>query len=756
MLEHLRHITQEVNLASDMQESLRIMVQQVCSVLKVEVCSVYLADYNSHQFTLVATEGLNPKAIGVVRLGFTEGLVGLVAQREEPINLQDVSRHPNYLYFPQAGEEQFASFLGVPVIHQRKVLGVLVIQQKASRKFSNNEETFLITLSAQIAGAIASAESVSLFSGPAQGLEVRRLEGLPVSTGIAIGAATVVYASADLSSVPDKQITDIEFEVERFQQALRAAQNEVVTMKERMTDLVSQEELALFDAYYKLLSDNSLGNEVVGEIAKGQWAPGALRRVVEKHVGVFESMDDPYLRERASDLKDLARNVLLHLEDNRAERPTLDSESVIVADEITASMLAEIPSEHLLGIVSLHGSPSSHAAIIAKALGIPAVIGFHDIPIHRFEGKHLIIDGYNGHVYLSPSEALEKQYQRLIREEMKLTQELEQQLHQPSITTDDVHYPLFVNIGLMADFEKSVQARADGVGLYRTEIPFLLRERFPSEAEQIQIYRSALEAFRGKSVTIRTLDIGGDKQLPYFPIDEDNPFLGWRGIRVTLDHPEIMLVQVRAILKASFGIQGVRIALPMISTIEEIDAAQRLIRQAYYEVQEENPEAKELLQPPQVGIVLEVPSAIYQIHNITSRVDFISVGSNDLTQYLMAVDRNNAQVSSLFSNFQPALIMALKQICDACDENNTPNYICGEMAGDPIATILLVGLGFKGLSMNARSLPKVKKIINNISQKEAKECLEEVLKMERAKDIHAYLFEKIESKGLGGLIRAGK
>jgi len=394
---------------------------------------------------------------------------------------------------------------------------------------------------------------------------------------------------------------------------------------------------------------------------------------------------------------------------------------------------------------------------LAKALGIPAVCGFEGMPIHLFQGQALIIDGYKGNLYLSPSEPLKVQYLHLIDEEKQLTRELEKYVNEPAITTDGFMMPLLVNTGLMADFEKSVHVGADGVGLYRTEIPFLLREQFPGEDEQVKIYRSALRAFRGKSVTFRTLDIGGDKQLPYFPIQEDNPFLGWRGIRVTLDHPDIFLVQARAIFKASANIDGIKIALPMISSVEEVDESIRLLEQAFFEVNNELREtSKPINKMPPIGIILEVPSAIYLLPHIAKRVDFISVGSNDLTQYLLAVDRNNTRVSSLFSNYHPAVLAALNDIRQMAKTCQLEVNICGEMAGDPMAAILLLGLEFDSLSMNARSLPKIKKVIRSFSLSEAKDAVAYALALEKGRDIYDYLFELLERKGLGGLIRAGK
>jgi phosphotransferase system enzyme I (PtsP) len=302
----------------------------------------------------------------------------------------------------------------------------------------------------------------------------------------------------------------------------------------------------------------------------------------------------------------------------------------------------------------------------------------------------------------------------------------------------------------MADVTRSLEQGAEGVGLYRTEVPFLLQERFPSEEEQRQFYREQLEAFSPRPVTMRTLDIGGDKSLPYFPIEEENPFLGWRGIRVTLDHPEIFLAQVRAMIKANEGLGNLRIMLPMISNVAEVDEALELIHRSHRELLQEG-YTEDL---PPVGVMVEVPAAVYQAGVLARRVDFLSVGSNDLTQYLLAVDRNNARVADLYHAFHPAILQALKSVADAAIAEGTPVTICGELAGDPLAAVLLLGMGFDGLSMNATSLPKVKQAVRSIKMGDAVKVLEEVLTMDSASQVRERLEASLSERGLHKFIHS--
>jgi phosphotransferase system, enzyme I, PtsP len=419
---------------------------------------------------------------------------------------------------------------------------------------------------------------------------------------------------------------------------------------------------------------------------------------------------------------------------------------------VTASRLAEVPRNHLSGVISAEGSSSSHVAILARSMGIPTVMGITGLPLADLENKKLVLDGYNGRVYISPSQPLQKEFIRLIQEEKELYAGLEELRDLPPQTPDGHHLPLHVNMGLMADIPSSINAGASGIGLYRTEVPFMIRDRFPSEEEQRMMYRSMLEAFAPRPVTMRTLDIGGDKNLPYFPVEEDNPFLGWRGIRITLDHPELFLVQLRAMLRAASGLNNLQIMLPMVSSLSEIIEAQRLLAQAYAEVTEEGTS----IIMPKIGVMIEVPSAVYQARRFAERVDFLSVGSNDLTQYLLAVDRNNARVANLYDVLHPAVLLALQTVVQSAHAEHKPANICGEMAGDPAAAILLLGLGFNVLSMNATSIAKIKWVIRNFSLSRAEELVKEALLLHDGVAIRHLLEDALDQAGLGGLIRAGK
>ncbi|MFZ4077713.1 MAG: putative PEP-binding protein, partial [Legionellaceae bacterium] len=351
-----------------------------------------------------------------------------------------------------------------------------------------------------------------------------------------------------------------------------------------------------------------------------------------------------------------------------------------------------------------------------------------------------------------PPKILLSEYKQLAQEEDELNQSLISLREKPAETSDSHRISLQVNMGLAMDAGLSMSVGAEGVGLYRSEIPFMSRDCFPSEDEQYIIYRQLLKAFSPRKVTMRTLDIGGDKILPYFPIEEENPYLGWRGLRITLDHPDVFLLQARAMMRASQDLNNLKILLPMVTTLHEVDEAIYLIDQAYHELIEEH----HTIQKPEVGVMIEVPAAVYQARELAKRVDFLSVGSNDLTQYMLAVDRNNARVAGLYDALHPAMLQTLLKIVEGGHAAGVEVSICGEMASDPYAVILLLAMGFDTLSMNSTSLPRIKWVIRSFSMANARRILADVLELEHASDIRLHLQKALEREGLGGLIRAGK
>ena len=754
MLDSLRRIVQEVSAAQNLDEALTLIVERVKAVMRADVCSVYLTDPETGEHVLMETDGLRPGAVGRVRLQPGRGLVGLVAARAEPVNLDNAPEHPQFQFIAATGEAPFHGFLGVPIIRRGTSLGVLVVQQRETRRYTGDEEAFLATLAAQLAGSLSLAEVRQrlerLDTGALKGTLF--LEAVASARGLGIGEAVVVFPETALDAVPDKLAADSAQEERRFRQALEVETAELKRLGEQLGNVLSPGDRALFDAYALLLGSDSLVNGTVERIRSGNWAPGALRQTVTEYANVFEEMDDAYLAGRAADIRDLGRRLLKRLQQDAAERREYPEATILMGEEISVSQFLEVPQDRLAGLVSVRGTSASHVALLARGLSIPAVFGLQYAPLERINGRQVVVDGYSARVCIQPGTALLDEYRRLAEEELRLGRELESLREQPAVTPDDHRFRLLANAGLHADVAAARERGAEGVGLYRSELHFYLRDRFPGEEEQTATYQRVLRAMAPHPVTLRTLDVGGDKPLPYFPIEEDNPFLGWRGIRISLDQTDIFKTQLRAMLRASAEFPNMGIMFPMIACANELRQALTVLDNAYHELVEDGIQVN----LPRIGIMVEVPSAAYMTGTLARMVDFIAIGSNDLTQYLLAVDRNNVRVARLYDSLHPAVLFTVQHVVRQAHAAARPVSVCGEMAGDPAGALLLMGMGVDALSMSMGNLLKIKWVVRSFGRQEARQLLREVLQMDDIREIRARLNRALDERGLGALVRAGR
>lgn len=748
MLTRLREIVEKVASAPRLNEALDILVTDICAAMETEVCSVYLADHDRRCYYLMATRGLKKPRGRIVALAFDEGLVGLVGRLAEPINLADAQKHPSFKYIPAVKEGRFRAFLGVPIIQRRQLLGVLVVQQRELRQFDESEESFLVTLATQIAGILSQSQLNALFGQYRQ----TRIRALPASSGVAIAEGWMDVSLPLMEQVYEASTLDTASERERLTGALEEAANEFRRYSKRYSAGAQKETAAIFDLYSHLLSDARLRRELFAEVDKGAVAEWAVKKIIEKFAEQFAALSDGYLKERAGDLRTLGQRLLFHLDDSIQGPNTWPERIVLVADELSATTLAEVPQDRLAGVVVRDGAANSHAAIMVRALGIPTVMGA-DIQPSLLHGHTLIVDGYRGELLVDPEPVLLQEYQRLISEENELSRLAEDDLQRASELKSGERVKVMLNAGLSPEHEEKLGNFVDGIGLYRTEIPFMLQSGFPSEEEQVAQYQGMLQMFNDKSVTLRTLDIGADKQLPYMPISEENPCLGWRGIRITLDQPEIFLVQVRAMLRANAATGNLSILLPMVTSLDEVDEARRLIERASREVEEMIGYA---IPRPRLGVMLEVPSMVFMLPQLANRVDFISVGTNDLTQYILAVDRNNTRVASMYDSLHPGVLRALAMIARDAERFGIDLRLCGEMAGDPMCVTILIGMGYRHLSMNGRSVARVKYLLRRIDINEAQELSQRSLEAQMTAEVRHQVAAFMERRGLGGLIRGGR
>lgn len=754
-LNTIHKIVKSIDRSTDLSTALNNLVQGIHDALSVDVCSLYLSDNTSDMNILMATHGLNMEAVGKVEISYSEGLVGLVTQTGETVNIENAPSHPRFKYIPEAGEDPYFSFLGVPINHHGEHLAVLVVQQESARRFGDQEIAFLTTLAAMIAGNIAFAKARGLIEELLSGTKTSggQFMGIAGAPGITIGEGVVLYDPVDLLSVPNRYSTNPEQEETQFRAAIEKAVIELQNVSQLYENKLPEADRLLFDAYALIASDKELIKATIKRIHEGNWAPGALRETIEEYAQQFENMDNEYMRERANDMLDIGNRILGYLQSEADFDRDFPDKVILIGENLGPLDLSKVPGDKLVGIVSGHGSGYSHVAILAHALNIPAVLGFSgQIPLSKLDGNKLIIDGYTGQLIVAPSEPELQAYEETIASEAELRKDLTQLNDKPAETLDGYRIRLYTNMGLLTRVTHLIDVATEGIGLYRTELPFMVKDNFPSEEEQYTIYREIIEAYAPRPVTLRTLDAGGDKVLPYFKFKEPNPFLGWRGIRVTLDHPEIMLGQLRAMLRASKGYENLKILLPMISNLDELDRSIRFIHRAHDQVTANGVKIKF----PQIGAMIEVPSAVYQINQIANRVDFVSVGTNDLIQYLLAIDRNNELVAKLFDPLHPAFLMALSDITKAAKKYNKHLSICGEAAGDPLLAILLIALGVDSLSLSAGDLLRVKSVIRSFSYEDALKLWKRVKKYETAEPTRKVLSLELEKRGLGGLLRAGK
>lgn len=757
--------------SGDLRATLERIVSLVAERLDMEVCSIYRYDAEHKRLHMVVTRGLDPTSVSEVSMGIDEGLTGFAIQKGEPVMAIDALAHPRYKYFPETGEERYHSFLGVPIVDRREALGVLVVQTSRRRRFTRDEVRLMKAVAVPVGGllvqlrllqsletkeeerrgyqlkmldAIKKLQAYERKQAPAEDAPVAssvRLAGVPAAPGFGIGRAHLLESEVSFASIPRRKPRSARKERERFHAAIEQSVQEVERLKARVQRSFPEIDATLFDVQQMMLTDATFVRRVERHISGGSSAEVALERVVTAMVDEFSRLADPYMRERAVDVKDIGQRTLRNLLGVAERDRSFASAVVLIAEELTVSDILLIEPEMLKGIIMGAGGATSHASILAKSLEIPTVVGVERLDeIH--EGDHLIADGNAGAVYVNPSGEILKEYGRLRNEYAAFNRELDGLRALPAVTRDGCRVMLGANIGLLGDLPLAHRHGADRVGLYRTEIAFLSHRDFLSEADQVTLYERVVDAAQGLPLTVRTLDLGADKYPPYLHIpEEQNPFLGWRSIRVSLELTSVFKTQLRAILRAS-GRGGLRIMLPMISSLDELRRSKELIAEAKAELRREGLPFDEAVP---LGMMVEVPSAVQLADRFIEEVDFFSIGTNDLIQYLLAVDRNNRKVASLYEPLHPAVLRAVAGVVRIADAAGKPVSLCGEMAADPVCTLVLIGMGLRDLSMSAFFVPVIKRLIRSVDISAAEKVATRVLDLDTVREVKRCVFEQMRA-----------
>ncbi len=708
LLRRLREVMAEPVSAQDRLDKIVVLI---AANMVAEVCSVYVLRVDA-TLELYATEGLNRDAVHQTVMRSDEGLVGLVASQANAINLSNAQAHPAYSYRPETGEEIYHSFLGVPILRAGNILGVLDVQNRARRTYSEEEVEALQTTAMVLAEMIASGE-LSALALPGAEPAARRtvhLKGAALCDGIALGHVVlheprVVVTNFIADDIP-KELKHLEAAVE----TLRANLDELL---EHGDVVDGGEHRDVLEAYRLFAYDRGWVHKLEEAVMTGLTAEAAVERVQSDTRARMLRQTDPYLRERLHDLDDLANRLMRQLigRDHAPARESLPENAILVARSMGPAALLDYDRKRLRGLVLEEGGPNSHVTIVARALGIPAVGEVDNATGLADPGDGIIVDGTTGDLHIRPLPDMESAYAERVRLRARRQLQYQALRDQPCITKDGEEVALLLNAGLIVDLPHIADTGAAGIGLFRTELQFMVAPNFPRTSEQYTLYRAVLDAAGERPVTFRTLDIGGDKVLPYMrSVEEENPALGWRAIRLGLDRPGLLRTQLRALLRAA-GSRALKIMFPMVATVQEFEQARDLVEKELTHLRRHG---HKLPDEVEVGTMVEVPSLLYQLDELLQRVDFLSVGSNDLVQFLYAIDRGNPRVSGRFDALSAPVLRALRDIADKAREYKKPVTLCGELASQPIGALALVALGYRALSLTPSAIGPVKAMLLDV------------------------------------------
>jgi phosphotransferase system, enzyme I, PtsP len=706
------------------QERLDRIVRLVAAEMVAEVCSAYVMRAGE-VLELFATEGLRPEAVHRTRLRVGEGLVGVIAATARPLALADAQAHPDFAYRPETGEEIYQSLMGVPILRGGRVIGVLAVQNRTPRRYTEDEIEIAQTIAMIVAELVASGDLVNpleMAQSSSGALLPLRLNGVRLNEGLAIGPAVLHIPELVIRQVVAE---DIDAELERLRRAVAAMQSSVDELIAASRGLGAGEHRDILETYRMFAADRGWLGRITEAVRSGLTAEAAVQKIRDETRTRMMQIADPYLRERFLDLEDLANRLQHFLAGGMigAEAVNLPPEFILIAHAMGPAELLDYAHRRVRGLVLEEGSPTAHVSIVARAFDIPVVGRVEDATSRTEAGDMVVVDGDRGMVLIRPSEDIHQTILDAVGERGRRRAYYQTLRDQPAVTRDGVPIRLLLNAGLLIDLVQVAATGAEGVGLFRTEIPLLTRDAFPDVADQTGFYRRAYEQVGERQMVFRTLDIGGDKVLPYLShAAEDNPAMGWRAIRIGLDRPAMLRQQLRALVRAGAG-RDLWVKFPMIAEVSELERARVLLDRERHRALEEGYE------PPRsvrVGVMLEVPSLLWQLPALLERIDFLSIGTNDLAQFLFACDRGNPRLADRYDLLSAPMVALFRDVIAKCGTAGVPLSMCGEMAGNPIEAMMLVALGFRTLSLTATALGPVKTMIRSLDSGRLSNYLDEI------------------------------
>ena len=719
----LRQIREALAGGGPAQQRLTMVVRIIAQSMVAEVCSIYLRRA-SGEMELFATEGLDEAAVHVTRMKPGEGLVGEITRQGAPLNLADAPAHPAFSFRPETREDPYHAFLGVPLLRGGRVVGVLAVQNRTARTYTEDEVEDLQIVAMVLAEMVASGELMTIEE--LEGVELaphrpERLKGSKFSEGLAYGVAVLherPVASSQLLA------DDAAAEETRLARALEDLKAQIDQMLDGHHGLVDAS-YEVLETYRMFAHDRGWNRSLEDAVKNGLTAEAAVERVRSEHRARLGQARDPYLRERLHDLEDLNDRLLRHLSGDGHVARDLPENAILIARNLGPADLLEYDRTRLRGLLLEEGSSASHAAIVARALDIPCVGRLADLRDRVSEGDMVIVDAETGEAFLRPRTDVVKAIQARIDVRRQRQAAFAKLKDTPAVTRDDVKITLLMNAGLDVDLESLAETGAEGIGLFRTEFQFMVSEEMPRFNAQTTLYSRVMDAAGDLPVTFRTLDLGGDKVLPYMEAErEDNPALGWRAIRMGLDRPALLRLQLRALIAAARG-RPLRVMFPLVASVDEFRAARAHVDTEIAWSQRRGRPAPSRLE---VGAMIEAPSLIWHLDALLPMTDFVSVGTNDLMQYLFAADRGNPRVSDRYDTLSPPALRALEMVQRACAETGTPVSVCGEMAGRPLEAFALVALGFERLSMPPAGIGPVKEMVLSLDREAARRGVTALLK----------------------------